>query len=401
LTYFQTTSLLTLCLFASLTLAETVNNLSLSQFLDLVEQSNLNLKISQASASAAQSTASSLGLPAPMLGFSQFKDASGTASGLELSSTIPFPSKLTNNRSSRQSEAEAQNLQYHLSHKEVLASARLSYYQLWESQQKLTLLLEKSAAIREHLKLATAGARSDNFMKVHLLKTDSDLDLLENDILAAEQTLQERKLILGQMANQAPESFNPHASEPDLSPIPQAKPRQKPLQLEIIQLRVESLISRENEARSGWLPDLNLRYRQMDGTNLNPKFSEFMVGLSLPFVFFAEPGANTSRARAERMQGELQQTQETQRIAHLEFSLRAKALNLKKQLSLITEKLLPKAEKRIHFVHNLAARDLETLQDHREALEAIPELKLKALVLRGQYEETVTELSKYSSEDFK
>ena len=46
-------------------------------------------------------------------------------------------------------------------------------------------------------------------------------------------------------------------------------------------------------------------------------------------------------------------------------------------------------------VHNLAPRDMETLQDHRETREAFPELQMKALELRLLYEETVTEIEKY------
>lgn len=47
------------------------------------------------------------------------------------------------------------------------------------------------------------------------------------------------------------------------------------------------------------------------------------------------------------------------------------------------------------LVHNLAPRDMETLQDHRETMEAFPDLKLKALEIRRTYEETVAELLKF------
>ena len=47
------------------------------------------------------------------------------------------------------------------------------------------------------------------------------------------------------------------------------------------------------------------------------------------------------------------------------------------------------------LVRNVAPRDMESLQDHRETMEAFPELKLKVLELRGQYEEVVSELVKF------
>ena len=73
----------------------------------------------------------------------------------------------------------------------------------------------------------------------------------------------------------------------------------------------------------------------------------------------------------------------------------SRATALKKQLDNINQRLLPRAEKRMKLVHNLAPRDMETLQDHRETMEAFPDLKLKALDLRTQYEITIAELQKY------
>jgi hypothetical protein len=58
-------------------------------------------------------------------------------------------------------------------------------------------------------------------------------------------------------------------------------------------------------------------------------------------------------------------------------------------------KLLPRAEQRMKIVHNLAPRDMETIQDHRETMEAFPNLKMAELELRMQYEETIAELEKY------
>lgn len=55
----------------------------------------------------------------------------------------------------------------------------------------------------------------------------------------------------------------------------------------------------------------------------------------------------------------------------------------------------------MRLVHNLAPRDMETLQDHRETMEAFPGFKLKALDIRDQYEQTVTELEKFQSGDQK
>lgn len=104
---------------------------------------------------------------------------------------------------------------------------------------------------------------------------------------------------------------------------------------------------------------------------------------------------------AERLQGEYALAQEKRQIESRRENLVTKAEALKKQIEQYGSKIIPRAEKRMRFVHNLAPRDLETLQDHRESMEVFPELKLKALDLREQYEETVSELEKYINGDLK
>ncbi len=121
-----------------------------------------------------------------------------------------------------------------------------------------------------------------------------------------------------------------------------------------------------------------------------------MVGVSLPFIFFWEPRAASSSATAQRLQAEYEFDKEKRKIQVQKTSLIVKAESLKKQLDNLITKLLPKAEKRMRLVHNLAPRDMETLQDHRETMEAFPDLKLKALEYREQYEEAISELQKYA-----
>ena len=60
--------------------------------------------------------------------------------------------------------------------------------------------------------------------------------------------------------------------------------------------------------------------------------------------------------------------------------------SLKKQIDNLNNKLIPRAEKRMKLVHNLAPRDMETIQDHRETMETFPDLKLKSLDLRMAYD---------------
>jgi outer membrane protein TolC len=378
-------------------LAGAQETLSLEGFLSEVSAKNLSIKAQNATAEGANAAAAGFALPAPMVGVTQTQDQSGRASGFEVSQTMPFPTKLTSDRSARRAEAEAQSAAAKGQVRETLAEAKITYFRLWQGQERVRLLLEKKAAIGEHIKLSTASARSDSFLKIHLIKTETDLDLLENEILQAEQEHHEQMIQAALLLNRDPHGFKPSVQEPVQSKMPIEKPTAQAFALEAKKFELESFKARESEADSLWLPDFNFRYREMAGTPMAPKFSEVMVGVSLPFIFFWEPRAASSKAASERMRAEAVYDLEKRKVEAARASLLSKAELLLKQMAVFQEKLLPKAEKRVRLVHNIAQRDMETLQDHRETMEALPELKLRVLELRTKYEETIAELEKYSS----
>ena len=329
------------------------------------------------------------------------RDGSGKATNFEVSQTLPFPTKLTHNQRARNYEAKAEDIRWQAQRRETQVLAKLMYFKLWKAQQRTTLLKEKLAAIEQHLKLSRAVSRSDSFLKIHLLKAENDLDLLLNEIMQAEQELKEAQIKAAEFLDRDPTTFRFLAAEFAPSEIPKQESLRSPSGLEVKRLDLERLKAREAEAKAEWFPDLNLRYREMGGTPMTPRSSEVMLGATLPFIFFSQPSATSGKASTERSRGEFSLALERRKVDANLALLGSRALALKKQLDQIREKLLPNAEKRMHLVHNIVPRDMEALQDHREAFEALPELKLKALELREKYEETIAELEIYSSGELK
>lgn len=369
--------------------------LSYEYFLSAALSQNLGLKIESAKSEAAQANAKSFNIPPPMVGYMRMRDQSGSsANGIEITQAIPFPTKISNYRSARKYERDAQMEARLAVEYETRARAKVIYFNLWASQQKRDALKEKKNVIESHIRLARAGVRSDSFLRIHLLKAESDLDLLENEILAASQEVVEREAAAASFLNIDAASFHPVLEEPPTTQIPSDSTIAFPHQLESARLRLESSKARESEAKSTWFPDLYLRYREIGQTQLMPETSEIMVGISLPFLFPWDASASSGKASSERLQSELEYEQTRRKIDNEKIVLVTKAISLKKQLDNINQKLLPRAEKRMKLVHNLAPRDMEALQDHRETMEAFPDLKLKALELRGLYEEAVAELTK-------
>lgn len=388
--------LLTLILFtAGFAKAETI---SISDYLKDVNGQNLTLKASDASVDAADARSAGVKIPEPMVAITQMRDESGSSNGYEINQTIPFPTKLTSDRKARKLEVEMEKANALGLKKEVLAKARLLYISAWSAQERIGLLKEKRSVIQQHLRLSTASTRSDSSLRIHTLKTESDLDILETEILEAEQVLKEQWISLAEFAKKDPTTYRPTLSQPPVTQIPDEKSLSRPSQIEAKRLNLERLGARESEAQSSWLPDFSVRYRDIGGTPMTPGYREVMVGATLPFVFFWEPHATSKSAKAERMKAEAEYSQERLTISAKTSSLLTRAESLKKQLGLVTEKLIPRAEKRMKLVHNLAPRDMESLQEHREGMEAFPDLKLKALDLRLQYEAAVVELSAYSTE---
>lgn len=367
--------------------------LSLNDYLKKVESQNLDLKIEQLKLDTVQAQAIGFRLPPPMLGLIQMKPEGDDAiNGFEISQDIPFPTKLSSDHNSRKYNELAQNQQRLISQKQILLKARLLYLNTWRAQEYIELLKEKRKILQEHIKLTKASARSDSFAQTHLLKTESDLDLIENEILSAQQDLQEKQIALAQLINADPNTEIFTAVEPESTPIPQVPGYENTPQYRSLQYMIESLKSQETQTRSTWLPDFKLKYKQMPATSMSKASQETMLGLSLPFVFFWQPYADVKKIKSKRLIEENKLANETRRIESIRLSLMKRAENLQKQLETLKTKLIPRANKRAHLLHNFTYRDMATLVDHRETLDALPELKIKSLNLRIKYEETVSEL---------
>lgn len=370
--------------------------ISLDQFILKVKEQNLNLKLETAKQNASEAKAVGIRLPPPMFSFIQAKEETGnSSSGFEINQEVPFPTKMKANRSSRIYEARAQKEMYSANQSEILAKAKLSFIDLWLMQERIDLIRERKKILEGHIRLSRSAVRSDSFLKIHLLKSESDLDLLENELESAKQKIKEKQLILADIINEDHQTFNPTATEPPMSSIPKLSEGDIP-QLESLRLGLEGMKERESEARSSWLPDFNLKYKQMGATSMSGKYREVMVGITLPFIYFWQPNAEAKTATIEKLEAELNLNRDKRNIDTKVATLYSKVESLQKQLLNLKSKLIPRAHQRMKIVQNLAPRDMETIQDHRETMEAHPELKMTELELRMQYEESIAELEKYT-----
>ncbi|MBC7742285.1 MAG: TolC family protein [Bdellovibrionaceae bacterium] len=372
--------------------------LSLSDFLNSVKTDSPDLKIEKSLSDGAQARSKGIRLSPPMVGLMNMRDGSGTNRGFEVTQQIPFPTKILKEKEVRALESKTQNSLFSYRKNEIVLEARQAYFDYWKSYQLRKILDEKQVWLKNHVKIARSTARADSTAQIHLLGTESEADQLENEGLEAATDVIEKSNAL--------KIYAPNLNTKDV--IPELDPK-----LEIIEVdqKVKSgfLSAKEDELKlakattslnkQSYLPDIVLRYRTFNGNDTTPKSEEIMVGITLPFLFFWQPHAESTEASARefRVQAELQKLRLTfeGRLANLT----EKSNSLKKQLLTLKEKLIPRAHKRMKLVDNLSARTMEGLEEHRTVMFDYLNLRLNAINVRVEYEKTSAEILKLMSKE--
>lgn len=362
--------------------------LSLSEYIALFKNNSLDIKMSESQRTQSKAQSNIIGLEPPEIAILSNKDSTGNkASGWELGQKLLFPTKIIQQRNIADKTSQFADAEFELTKSSLFAEAKLKFVETWLSQEKIKVLEERASAIKEHLKIARSTARSDSFANIHVLKTETDLELLNNNIIATKQELKNLKISLFNLA-QTDYPEETLFAEPPLSTIPKegsAIVTKYQFQAQL----ADSLVSR---AKSNWLPDINFKYKKMGSSPTAMAFTETSIGISLPFVFFWDPRNEVATSIAKREESDLELIKAKSKLDADKSKLTSELDSLKTQIKNYEEKIIPAAEKRMRLVHNIAPRDLETLQDHREASEAFPEYKLQVLDLRREYERKISEL---------
>lgn len=372
------------------------STLTFSEFISLVESQSPELKIEKALTDETSAKSNGIRIPPPMVGMMQMKDAAGTNQGFEVSQEIPFPSKISKEKEVRKLEAQAQKeiLTYRKS--EILSAARTAYFEFWNAFERSKLITEKRDWLKKHAKLARTTARSDSTAQLHLLEIESEVDMLENEVLESESILLQNRIAL--------KAFAPNANFDQVEPkIPSFKnmkiDEKAPIaKVQVKETELKAVDAQRSLNKQAYLPDFFIRYRGYSGNEMTAKSEEAMIGITLPFLFFWQPQAESQGASAkyQRVQAELQKIQ-IESKSNIE-SLVAKINSLEKQLSTLESSLLPRAQKRMKLVANLSPRSMEGLNEHRNVMLNYLDLRLKSVETRLEFEKSVSELMTLISE---
>lgn len=376
--------------------AESARNLSFNEFLKLVETQSPDLIVEKSVKDEADAKSNGIRLNPPMVGFMTMKEEGSTSRGYEISQEIPFPTKIFKEKETRNLEAEMQNSNYNYRHREILLQARLTYFDFWKAFEKLKIFKEKRDWLKTHARITRSATRSDSESQIHLLGVESELDMLENEVIEAESNFVEKKQALRAIAPDLKEK-NLNPITPELVIVEQQDSKKSAL-LESKEKSVQKAQADLNLKKQSYLPDFFIRYRNFEQSGMIPKNEEIMIGVSLPFLFFWQPNSESAEASAKlaKARAEFQKTK-TDTEARL-LGLLQKQESLKKQLTILDEKLIPKAHKRMKLVDNLSTRTMTGLETHRAVMLDYLELKNKAIDARFDFENTVAEILKLSKE---
>lgn len=369
------------------------NTLSIKDFLTRAKEASPDVKIEKSLADETVARAEGVRISPPMVGLMNMRDSAGTNKGFEITQELPFPTKIAKEKEVRNLEAQSQNSLYTFRKNEILLAARAAYFEFWQAFENKKILLEKKAWLREHIKISRTTARADSTSQIHLLGTESEADLLENEVLAAEVDLSEKANAL--------KLYVPDLTTENLSP--EAEPQLESVEVDKKE-KSNFVIWKEDELKAAdaakslkkqaYLPDFVLRYRSYDGNQTTPRNEEVMVGITLPFLFFWQPQSESSEAeaRSQRAQAELQKVRISFEVRL--STLTEKSQSLKKQILLLREKLIPRAHKRMRLVENLSARTIEGLDEHRMVMFDYLDLRKKEVDARVDFEKTLAEILK-------
>jgi outer membrane protein, heavy metal efflux system len=375
------------------------NSISSEEFVNLALKQNLDIRLATAQSEEVKAIASGIRIPPPSVGFTQINMNGGqTAQGWQVSQTIPFPTKLSRDYSARQHAIYAQKEEELITKQEVTAQAKLIYFLIWESQEQESILLQKKEVLKKHISIAKSVAQSDTFAKIHVLKAESELDRIENELELVSQTHQERLSMAAQVLDKNPATFKLIATNPGLSSVPIITSVDDTPQIQAMDHHLQHYKYLEKAAQSEWLPDLTVNYSHMGETLRFPENNQIMVGVTLPFAYFWQPGAKSDESSAQRIKTEINLNKVKRNIQADKMNLDKAIQTLKNQMAILNDKILPRALKRKKLFQNIAPRDLSSLQEHLDTYLAIPDIHLQILILQSKYEQAVAMLSRYKVE---
>lgn len=116
---------------------ETARAEGLPAFLERVQKKNLEIQVQSQVIQGALDRSKGYKLPPPMVGISQMRNLQGESYAFEIQQQLPFPSKLSDDKKSREAQFKLQEKESRYFTDDLLLEARLAYVSIGRALKKL------------------------------------------------------------------------------------------------------------------------------------------------------------------------------------------------------------------------------------------------------------------------
>lgn len=344
-------------------------------------------------------------LPPPMVGVGMMGESSPWSEKMEnsyeISQEVPFPTKILSNRAAKSLEADSITWALEQQKRDVIKNVKKAFFMYAYAFTEVTISEERVGLLKKHLKTLSSKPVSSGMIQAHVATIDGETEKAEAELVIAKQDLSSSRVELNLAMGQTPESTLLPPDQPPISPQPtiaqkniSSSPR-----IQSLNSMKEALESERSMAYQGWIPDFSLKYRYNKRYDTIASNHEFMAGITLPFVPFWSTSARAHVASAKVIEAEAGLRQTTLETEGSIQNLLSRTKALREVHAILTGRVLPSAEKRLHLVHRISQTDMETLDEHRMAFENLSDIKMKIARTRMDYEVTIAELESLVGEE--
>ncbi len=237
-------------------------------------------------------------------GFSGASVGSAPEKWYDLSQEVPFPGKLHFKGEAARHEARRLEEVYHGVELDIVARVKDAYYRYLYMTKAKTILDQNVEVMRRLAKTAEARYATGKTSQSDVLRAQVELSKTLAALLTLEQERASAQAALNALLDQAPDAPLGAPQEPSLSALSltefdleQAALAQRP-EVRAASHHINHMKSSLAAQRSEYLPDFMLQYTRRTREGM-PSDSIAMIKMSLPFLYFWRPRAQTRAASAE------------------------------------------------------------------------------------------------------
>ena len=317
----------------------------------------------------------------------------------DIAQDIPFPGKLRLKGAVADHEARRQEEIYKGVELDVVARVKTAYYRYLFTTQARRTLEENVAVMREFTKVAAAKYATGKSSQSDVLRAQVELSKTLGALLTLEQEKDSAQAQLNALLDRGPDEPLGMPEDPGLAPLhltykdlEEAALSQRP-EVRAAGHYIEHMKANLSAQRAEYLPDFSLQYtrRTRDGMASD---SIAMLKMSLPFLYFWRPRAQTQGATAELEQAEamLRSEQNTARSDVKSDWTKVQAVG--RLVELYSTSILPQAEQSVKVTETAYQSDRLGFLDLLDSQRALLEFRLDFAQYVTQYGQSVAELER-------